>query len=471
MKKHLLKLSLLVFLADSSMQASGQIRLPAVLGSHMVLQQKSAVKLWGWCDPSEKIRVSTNWDTTTYKTTGSADAKWSVDVKTPVAGGPYKITIQGNNTVVLDDVLIGEVWLCSGQSNMEMSINWGLPYADEAAQASNKNIRFFHIPRTTAEFPQEDVKAQWMVCDPETMKRFSAAGYFFGKKLQQDLNVPIGLINASWGGTPAEVWTPKDVVDKDTSLQTASKKLQPADGWPIHPGLTFNGMIYPLASFTIAGTIWYQGESNTGTASTYNSLFTKMISAWRTAWRKDFPFYFVQIAPYTYGNKNIGALLREAQTNSTQLPNTGMVVISDLVNDIKNIHPKMKKEVGLRLADYALAETYGKTVINHKSPVYKNMQVEKDKIRIHFDNAEKGLITKTGSPSEFYIAASDEQFVPAEAKIENNTVIVWNKNIKNPVAVRFGFSNAAIPNLFSKDGLPVNLFRTDNWQVDTDQIR
>lgn len=468
MKKHLWKLSLFTFLADTSMQAAGQIRLPAVLGSHMVLQQKSEVKLWGWCDPAEKIQVSTGWDTARYNTLGSADARWSVDVKTPAAGGPYTITIKGSNTVVIDDVLIGEVWVCSGQSNMEMSVNWGLPYADEAAQATNKNIRFFHIPRTTSAFPQDDVKAQWVVCDPENMKRFSAVGYFFGKKLTQELNVPVGLINASWGGTPAEVWTPKEIVEGDTALEKASTKLQPAGGWPIHSGLAYNAMISPLTNFNIAGTIWYQGESNTGTASTYTTLFTNMINAWRTAWKKDFPFYFVQIAPYAnYGNKNVGALLREAQTNTLHYPNTGMVVISDLVNDVKDIHPKMKKEVGLRLANYALAETYGKKDLMHKSPVYTGMKVEKDKIRVYFDNAEMGFITKTGAPTEFYIAGQDRNFLPAEAKTENNTVIVSNKTIKNPVAVRFGFSNAAMPNLFSKDGLPVNLFRTDNWPVDT----
>ncbi|MCU7552129.1 hypothetical protein OCK74_23625 [Chitinophagaceae bacterium LB-8] len=178
-----------------------QLRLPAIIGSHMVLQQNSEVKLWGWCAPSEKIKINTTWDTTTYSAVGSGNAKWSVTVKTPAAGGPYKISIQGNSSIELDDVMVGEVWVCSGQSNMEMNVNWGLPYQDEVAHANNKSIRFFHIPKTTAEYPQDDVAAKWAVCNPEDMKRFSAVGYFFGKKIQQELNAPVGLINGSWGDT------------------------------------------------------------------------------------------------------------------------------------------------------------------------------------------------------------------------------------------------------------------------------
>jgi sialate O-acetylesterase len=228
-------------------------------------------------------------------------------------------------------------------------------------------------------------------------------------------------------------------------------------------------MIYPIENFNIAGTIWYQGESNTGAYASYQKLFTGMIGEWRKAWKKEFPFYFVQIAPYAgYGNNNISPLLREVQTKSLVYPKTGMVVIHDLVDNINDIHPKMKKEVGYRLANLALADTYGKRGIAYKSPLYKSMNVEKDKIRIYFYNAEGGLISKGGEPTEFYIAGEDKNFVPATAKISGNTVIVNSKEVKNPVAVRFGFSNSAMPNLFSKTGtLPVNLFRTDDWPVDT----
>ncbi|HYH15409.1 MAG TPA: sialate O-acetylesterase, partial [Flavisolibacter sp.] len=271
-----------------------------------------------------------------------------------------------------------------------------------------------------------------------------------------------GLINCSWGGTPAEVWTPAPIVNRDSVLIRAARKLNPSNGWPIIPGATYNAMIHPLTNYKIKGAIWYQGESNVGQSS-YQTLFTAMINSWREQWQNEFPFYFVQIAPYAgYGTDNISAaLLRESQTKVLSLSKTGMVVTSDLVDDINDIHPKMKKEVGLRLANYALADTYTQPVSAFKSPVFKSMKVEKDKIRIYFENADKGLVAKGGKPIGFSIAAEDKIFKPAQAKIEGNSIVVWNKEVKAPVAVRFGFSNAAMPNVFSKEGLPVNLFRTD----------
>jgi sialate O-acetylesterase len=438
------------------------VRLPAIIGTHMVLQQNTDVKLWGWSDVGENITVKVGWDTTTYTTKGDANAKWSLSLKTPTAGGPYTITIKGYNTLQLEDVMIGEVWLGSGQSNMEMNVNWGLPYEEEVKQATNQRIRFFYIPRTSAIYPQEDVKARWVVCTPEEMKRFSAVQYFFGKQLQEQVKAPVGLINASWGGTPAEVWTPAPIVTMDSVLAPAARKLTPSDGWPITPGASYNAMIHPLVNYKIRGAIWYQGESNVGQSS-YQSLFTTMISAWRNLWQQEFPFYFVQIAPYAgYGSESISAaLLREAQTKTLSMARTGMVVTSDLVDDIKDIHPKMKKEVGLRLANYALADTYAQAISGYKSPLYKSMKIEKDKIRIYFDNADNGLIAKGGTPTGFFIAGADKQFVPAQAKIDGNTIIVWSKAVKSPTAVRFGFTNDAMPNVFSKEGLPVNLFRTD----------
>jgi sialate O-acetylesterase len=474
MNKYVSVLILFFVSVIATFSAAADVRLPAIIGNHMVLQQNTEVKIWGWCEPGEKIKVNADWDTTTYAAKGTANANFVVIIKTPATGGTHMITVSGNNKIVLEDVLVGEVWLCSGQSNMEMNVNWGLPYQEDVAKATNNSIRFFHIPRTTSDNKQDDVRARWVVCTPETMKSFSAAGYFFGEKLQRDLNVSVGLINASWGGTPAEVWTPKEFVESDAALVSAAKR-DPAGstGWPVLPGLTYNGMIYPIKDFAIAGAIWYQGESNTGNHATYQKLFTGMIGEWRKAWKKDFPFYFVQIAPYAgYGNKNVAPLLREVQTKSTAYPKTGMVVIHDLVNDVNDIHPKMKKEVGQRLANFALADTYGKTGIESKSPVYKSMQVEKDKVRIYFDNVAGGLTSKGGEPTEFYIAGEDQNFVPATAKISDNTVVVQNKEIKKPVAVRFGFSNAAMPNLFGKtSGLPVNLFRTDDWPLDTGAVK
>ncbi|WP_341483223.1 sialate O-acetylesterase [Paraflavisolibacter caeni] len=256
-------------------------------------------------------------------------------------------------------------------------------------------------------------------------------------------------------------------------MKQAAKQLNAAQQWwPVQSGFSYNAMIHPLTSYNIAGSIWYQGEGNTGAANSYQSLLTTMIGAWRKAWQKDFPFYYVQIAPFAgYGHMNIAPLLREAQTQSRTCPNTGMVVVSDLVDDVNDIHPKLKREVGLRLANYALAQTYGKSGLYYKSPVYQSMHVEKDKMRISFDQVGIGLISKGGTPTEFYIAGEDQQFVPAQAKIEGSSVVVWNKAVKKPVVVRFGFSNEAMPNLFTKEGLPVNLFRTDDWPVDTPVVK
>jgi sialate O-acetylesterase len=463
----------LIFLAIVS-PAFSQIRLPAVLGSHMVLQQNTMVNFWGWCDPAEKITITTNWDTTTYFAVGSSGATWMTKIKTPAAGGPYKIILQGYNKVELDDILIGEVWLCGGQSNMQAN---GMPggleikqSVEEAPHATNTSIRFFFIPKSTSAFLQDDVAAHWVVCSPEEMKKFSSVGYFFGKELQQKLNVPVGLISSNWGGTPAETWTPKETIDNDAILANAAQKLEKTDWWPVTSGAAYNSMIYPVTHFAIAGAIWYQGESNTETNSTYSTLLNTMIGSWRKAWQNEFPFYLVQIAPFTYDKQNIRSLLCEQQTKTLSFPKTGMVVISDLVDDVKNIHPQNKKEVGLRLAHLALAKTYNKKEGAFEYPLYKTFAVEKNKIRINFANVTDGLISKNGDPKEFWIAGDDKKFVPAKAKIDKNTILVWSHEVKKPVAVRFGFGNASMPNVFSKEGLPVNLFRTDDWDVDTSAV-
>lgn len=469
MKKFFIPVIVLMILFAGNLQVAAEVRLPSLLGSHMVLQQKSVVNLWGWCAPAEKINVKTSWDTTNYVTKGTSGAKWSMKIKTPAAGGPYTITI--NDKTILEDVMIGEVWVCSGQSNMELSGDQKLKQSlDEAPNANNQKIRFFYVPKTTSDASQEDVHAGWKVCTPEEMVHFSAIGYFFGKRIQNDLNVPVGLINSNWGGTPAEVWTPKKVVEQDPVLKDASLKLNPADWWPITPGVNYNAMIAPLTKFRIAGVIWYQGESNTQNYATYSRLMTKMIGSWREAWGYQFPFYYVQIAPFAYGNYNVGALLREQQTACLTIPKTGMVVIHDLAEDVNNIHPVRKIEVADRLANLALSNTYGVKGLVYKYPMYKGMIIEKNRLRILFDNVENGLMATAKDLSEFYIAGADQKFLFASARIEGNTVVVWNKAVKEPVAVRFGFSNTAIPNLFSKEGMPVNTFRTDNWEVKTDAV-
>jgi sialate O-acetylesterase len=448
--------------------ALGNIRLPSAISKDMVLQQQSKVTLWGWSDPGEKIYVTTSWDNKVDSTEATDGARWKIYINTQAAGGPYTITLRGNNTISLDNVLIGEVWICSGQSNMEWSSYQNLKQIiDELPNSNNGNIRLLQVAKTTSEYPQDDLPGQWKVCSPESLKGFSAIGYFFGKKLQHDLNVPIGLINASWGGTPAEVWTEAEIVNNAPVLKDAAHRLTPSKWWPVKPGIAYNAMIAPLTNFAIAGAIWYQGESNTGTAASYHELFTSMIGNWRKAWQKEFPFYYVQIAPFDYGADPVGALLREQQSKSLSFPNTGMVVITDLVDDIKDIHPKNKLDVAIRLANWALAETYKKDVGAYKSPVFKNIEINNGKASLFFDNAPNGFVTKNGKATDFYMAGEDRKFEPAEARIEKDRIIVSSKQVKKPVAVRFGFSNTATPNLFSKEGLPVTPFRTDNWETNT----
>ncbi|HTE11526.1 MAG TPA: sialate O-acetylesterase [Chitinophagaceae bacterium] len=450
-----------------------QLRLPALISSGMVLQQNDSVALWGWAGPGEKIFITTGWDNRKDSAITSNGAKWKLKVKTPVAGGPFRIDIASySKTMVLQNVMIGEVWVCSGQSNMEWSYNNGeKDTRTELATCATNNIHFFHIPKTTADAPQDDTKGEWVVCDSNTIKGFSAVGYFFGKKLQQQLNVPIGLINTSWGGTPAEVWTPEELVTNDEILKTAAGKIKPAAWWPNLPGLTYNAMIAPLTSFNIAGAIWYQGESNTSTNDAYNKLFTTMINAWRGAWKKDLPFYYVQIAPYKYGNNNIGALLQEAQTKTMAYPNVGMVVITDLIDSVTNIHPSHKRVVGNRLADWALAETYHRPGINYKNPSYKSAETKGSRLVVSFSNLPNGFQMTDGVIKGFYISGANENWLPAEGKIEKDKMVIWNKQVKQPVHIRYGFGNTLVGNLSSKEGLPLTPFRTDSWPVDQSPVQ
>jgi len=434
----------------------------------MVLQQQSTVKLWGWSNPAEKIWVTTSWDNKTDSVVASRDAQWVLEIKTPAAGGPYNIVLKGENTITLSNVLIGEVWICSGQSNMEMTDGWGgIPDIKAALPAcANDKIRFFAVPKTTSLYPQDNCGGEWVYCDSNTLKAFSAVAYFFGRKINAALNVPVGLISSNWGGTPAETWTEPSAIDNSPALKASAAKLTPYDWWPYRAGATYNGMIAPLTNFSIAGAIWYQGEGNTSAPDTYAQLLTTMIGTWRKAWGKELPFYYVQIAPFTYENKFVSSIIREQQTKAMSYPNVGMVVVTDGVDNVKDIHPKGKQLVGERLANWALAQTYHQEGIVYKSPVYQSMEVQKNKAIIAFDNAPNGLMSKDKAVTELFIAGADKIFYPATAKIDNNKLIVWSPKVSQPVAVRFGFSNAAIGNLFSKEGLPVNPFRTDDWELD-----
>jgi sialate O-acetylesterase len=462
----LVMLFVLIFFITN--EGFSQLRLPSVLSSNMVLQQNDSVNLWGWSHPAEKVFVTTSWNNHTDSAIATNEAKWKLKVKTPSAGGPFTITFKAGKTIQLDNVMIGEVWVASGQSNMEWSYYAQVnDFQPELDAHTNPNIRFLQVPKAGADYPQEDATAEWAVCDSNTLKSFSAVAYFFGKKLSTDLNVPVGLINTSWGGTPAEVWTPAELVNNDPALKAAAGKQTKFNWWPKDPGVTYNAMIAPFTNFSIAGAIWYQGEGNTAAPGTYGKLFTTMIDAWRNAWKKDFPFYYVQIAPFTYGANNNGNLVREQQAIASRHNNVGMVVVSDITGDTTDIHPRNKKDVGARLANWALSATYHKEGIAYKNPVYKGIEIKKDKAVISFDNVPDGLIliAKDKKVATLMIAGEDKVFYPAEGKIEKDKLIVSSKSVKAPVAVRFSFSNAGVGNLFSKEGLPVVPFRTDEWEV------
>ncbi|WP_237586996.1 sialate O-acetylesterase [Pontibacter russatus] len=445
-----------------SLSSAGAVSVPSIFGSHMVLQQNAEVTVWGSGKPGEEVTVTGSWDNKPVTTKASNLAKWSVKLNTPAAGGPYTLTIKGHNTITLEDVLAGEVWLCSGQSNMEWSAAAGIDNGEqEVPKAMYPEIRFFSVAHQTADGPQLDVQGEWVVCTPETMKNFSAIGYFFGRELHQALDVPVGLINSSWGGTPAEVWVSPETVAQNPVLKQAAATQKEVPYGPVRPGKTYHAMIAPLTPFKIAGALWYQGESNTNAPEAYATMLPALINNWRSDWGYEFPFYFVQIAPYKGYGPEAGPLLRDSQRKSLRVPNTGMVVVSDIGNN-DDIHPRNKLDVGKRLANLALNKTYGQTDRPASGPLFREMKVEGRKARLYFDYADKGLVRKGKELTNFEIAGEDGQFVKANAKIDGSTVVVQAKEVKKPVAVRFEWSNTVTPTLFNKAGLPASSFRTDS---------
>ena len=652
------KTILFALLLTISCPAFAELKLPALFSDNMVLQQDFNAPVWGWADPGEKVSVKGSWQLLgASSATADKNGKWKLEIKTPKASGPFSLTVRGKNIIKIKNVLIGEVWVCSGQSNMQMSIRAGQPwhkgafnYPNEIAAANYPDIRMFTVKRAIADEPRSDCEGSWAQCSPKTVGGFSAAGYFFARELHKELDIPFGMIHTSWGGTPAEAWTsaeylrqlpdylpilekmqtadveqvkkkyqqelakwwkdleaadagkrktpegwqrpklddtgwkimqlPKlweedlpelngsvwfrksvDIPDswtgKELTLELAAIddmditwfnstqvgahetlgywdtprkynvpasavkpgrniiavrvidnngsggifgnaefKIQPADksdkailltgDWkfkvgldlkdlrdmPISPRLAknqntptmlYNAMIAPLIPYSIKGAIWYQGESNTGKAYQYRTLFPKMIRCWRNDWAQgDFPFYYTQIAPFNYGSEYICPELQEAQLMTLSVPNTGMAVTTDIGN-IYDIHPRNKQLVGKRLALWALAKDYGRKDIVYSGPLYRSMNKEGDKIHIFFDHTGSGLVHMGGPVSYLTIAGKDRIFVKADSEIKNNTLVVYSPEVKEPVAVRYGWSNTAVPNLFNFEGLPASPFRTDDW--------
>lgn len=653
--KKLSILLLLVLLALVSAEGAS-LQLPKILGDHMVLQQKSFAKIWGWAEPEQVVKVTTSWNDKTYRVVTDQQGNWQVSVSTGLAGGPYTVTIQADITRVLEDILLGEVWICSGQSNMEWNLTRAETAKEEIPLSDYPEIRLFTVEKTIAVHPEEDLKGSWDLCSPETSANFSAVGYFFGKMLHKELGVPVGLVNTSWGGTPSESWTSRETLltfgDFDGQLEelygTSDQEMEKArkeqlriesmikkqqdfenqdnigfsEGWmnvefddsgwgkmdcpaewssiddigmlegvlwmrkvieipdswigkdltlelgPVDemdityingvevgtsriisnwnvpryyqvpaslvnsgrlqlatrivntnaqggifghpdqlkiypeeinkedavrlpgqwkyriaytfpkvpmvfnshtPSVLYNGMLHPLRNMALKGAIWYQGESNQTRAMQYRTIFPGMIEDWRATWGQgDFPFYFVQIAPYNYGGEETSVELREAQfLTLSKVKNTGMAVTMDIGNP-NDIHPTNKRDVGKRLALWALAKDYGKDVV-YSGPLYREQTIEENKIRVHFNYIGSGLEAKGGPLTHFEIAGEDQVYHPANAVIDGETVVVSAAEVASPVAVRYGWSNIAEPNLSNAEGLPASSFCTDSWKRITEE--
>lgn len=460
--KKVLFLSVLLFFSAAA-YSQPFLRLSSLFGDGMVLQAEDMVTVWGWADPNTEVTVETSWG---EKTIVKSDysSLWKARVRTPSSSfNPESVTVRTKRGAsrIIHDILIGQVWLCTGQSNMNWSAANGIKDAAEAVRTPDPSVRLFSVPKKASVHPQDDIDGIWAPCDSANAWWFSAVGYFFGRELAARIGQPVGLINASWGGTPVEVWIPRESVSNDSSMMSSWETLNYSKrpGWDV--GAAYNGMIAPLENFACAGAIWYQGESNRKNAALYAKEFSLMITQWRKSFGRDLPFYFVQIAPRdTHGADDMGALVREQQEFVAKtVRKTGMVNIADQVEDLTDIHPKYKKVVGERLAAYAISEVYGQNIGKYKSPSYASMEVKKNLVTISFDNAEGGLVCngdirglEIGDGSAFY---------PAQGMIQGDKMVVWSKQVRKPVAVRYCFG-LTVGNVFDSAGNPLLPFRSDN---------
>ncbi len=533
--------------------ALGDVRLPHIIGSGMVVQREMEIPIWGWAEAGEEVSVE--FAGQKVGTTADANGRWMVRLAEVKAGGPHKMKVTGKNTIELSDVLAGEVWLCSGQSNMAMQVKEVRDGAVEVAAADYLGIRLMNVPTELSGRPEDDIlastakpggDANWMRCSPANIVSgrwggYSAVAYYFGRELHKKLGVPVGLINASWGGSYIEAWTAPEGfalvpdfanaiseieqanreyrqelleytnlleawINRTRKLLSESNEAVPAElyrtstitrderlnyrveaappeyprhpftitepkGYPWRPTGLYNSMIHPLIPFAIRGAIWYQGESNLDDGMLYEKKMEALIGGWRKVWGEgDFPFYFVQLAPFRYKDwpsKDVTETslpkLWEAQVASLAIPNTGMAVTTD-IGDLNDIHPKNKQDVGKRLALWALAKTYGRSDLVYCGPLYESMSVEGNKIRINFKYVGGGLVSRDGKELNWFeIAGADKKFVKAQARIDGDTVLVWSDEVAEPAAVRFGWNQEATPNLMNKEGLPASPFRTDKW--------
>ncbi len=515
--RNLLTLTMLTTFGTSAFgtSACAEVKLPSVFGSGMVVQREIDVPVWGWAEVDEEVTVRFRDQAVTTK--AGADGTWSVKLKPVAVGDPGTLSVTGSNTITFTDVLVGEVWVCSGQSNMAMALQSSLDPDLEAASAKFPQIRLFQLPPVTADTPQDNVTASWRVCAPENVSSFSAVGFYFGRQLHQTLNVPVGLIQTAWGGTRAEAWTSPAMMAETKELKpiletweaaassydaenakasyeaalerwTAAVKKAKEAGQQVprrpqmqgeprldrhHPSTLFNAMIAPLTPYAIRGAIWYQGESNSGRAYQYRTLMPAMIQSWRDDWGQgDFSFYQVQLADFMeivdQPINSAWAELREAQYLATKaIPNVGAACITD-IGAVKDIHPKDKQNVGKRLARLALHHDYGMKHIVPQGPTFESMEINGNTCELKFNNHGAALISYYNEPlTGFQICGEDKQWAWGTAVIKGNTVQVSHTDIMSPVAVRYNWSNNPQGTLYNAMYLPAYPFRTDDWTEGT----
>jgi sialate O-acetylesterase len=450
------------------------LKLHGLFRDNMVLQCDAPVPVWGTAEPGQSVAVQLG----SQKKSAVADAggRWKVVLDPLKAGGPVEMSVSAKESVTIRNVLIGEVWLCSGQSNMGWSVRLSLNPDQEIAAANYPKIRLFSVPRREAETPQTDVEGTWQECTPKTVSTFSAAAYFFGRDLQRALNVPIGLIHSSVGATRAQAWTSRPVLEGNPQFKevftqherekVAYDKAATKPGVvPVAPSSLYNGMIAPLVPVAIRGAIWYQGEGNVGSPWTHRTLFPALIKNWRDAWGSEFPFLYVQLAGHLARKEqpveSYWAMLRESQRLTLSVPKTAMATAVD-IGDAEDIHPKNKQEVGRRLALAAEATVYGKDLV-YSGPLYDSMKVEGDKIRLAFKHVGGGLVAKGESLGGFAIAGPDRKFVWAKAKIDGASVLVWSEQVPKPSIVQYAWADNPECSLYNKEGLPAIPFMTDKY--------
>ncbi len=463
---------MLAFLALNSLPVKAEVKLPSIFSDNMVLQQQTNAAIWGTASANSTVTVKTSWNKRSYSTRAGADGRWKLNVSTPGAGGPYTVVVSQGKTITLRNVMIGEVWVCSGQSNMEMPMkgffNQPITGSNEfLATSTNNNIRLITVPRLTSLTPMDDFTGSWQLCNPESASQFSATAYFFGLMLNRALNVPVGLICTAWGGTRIEPWISEAGFGNFDWVKLPDKTIKQENLSPQTPTVLFNGMVKPIAGFGIRGAIWYQGESNRNEPVEYQKLMPGLAQNWRSEWGiGEFPMYYVQIAPFDYGSSGLNsAYLREAQLKaSTAIPNFGMACVMD-TGEKDCIHPANKKAAGDRLAYLALAKTYGMKGFACEGPVLKEMKIDGNQIRLTFDNAPNGLTSFGKELSCFEVAGSGGRFFPAIAYIAGNGVTLFSPSVNEPVAVRYAFQDFVIGDLFNIEGLPASSFRTDDWEI------